>query len=105
MLPWTREPVLLRPRKTTNRRLLLGQKASLPATTRLWPPHARSSKHNGLVDKYAYITNNEVEWGLGKLKKPEGFVFGTSASGFGATFTYIETDDSQRIFMSANSAL
>ena len=105
MLPWTREPVLLRPRKTTNRRLLLGQKASLPATTRLWPPHARSSKHNGLVDKYAYITNNEVEWGLGKLKKPEGFVFGTSASGFGAAFTYIETDDSQRIFMSANSAL
>ena len=58
----------------------------------------------GLVDKYAYITNNEVEWGLGKLKKPEGFVFGTSASGFGAAFTYIEADDSQRIFMSANSA-
>ena len=58
MLPWTRGPVLLRPRKTTNLRLLLGKMPVLPATTRLRPPHARSSKHNGLVDKYAYITNN-----------------------------------------------
>ena len=28
MLPWTREPVLLRPRKTTNLRLLLGKNES-----------------------------------------------------------------------------
>ena len=60
----------------------------------------------GLVDKYAYITNNIVNWGdnvLG-LDEPEDFAFGTSKSGFGAAFTYIEDDNSQRIFMSANSA-
>ncbi len=61
---------------------------------------------NGLVDKYAYITNNNVAWGAAILgqDEPQGFRFGKSKSGFGAAFTYIEADDSQQIFFSANSA-
>ena len=61
---------------------------------------------NGLVDKYSYITNNNVAWGaaIQGLDEPQDFQFGTSTSGFGAAFTYVEADGRQRVFVSANSA-
>ena len=55
---------------------------------------AKRHEANGLVDKYAYITNNNVAWGaaIQGLDEPQDFQFGTSTSGFGAAFTFLVRD-------------
>jgi len=63
---------------------------------------------DGLVDRYAYISLDTLTWGPAFLGqgKPVGFELerGKQQSGFGAAFTYMLEDGSQRVFMSANSA-
>ena len=63
---------------------------------------------NGLVDRYAFISLDTLTWGPDYLGqgKPVGFELerGKSQSGFGAAFTYMLEDGTQRVFMSANSA-
>ena len=47
-----------------------------------------------------------MTWGPAILgqDEPEGFQLGNSKSGFGAAFTYVLEDGTQRVFVSANSA-
>ncbi len=63
---------------------------------------------NGLVDRYAFISLDTLTWGPDFLGqgKPVGFELerGKQQSGFGAAFTYMLEDGTQRVFMSANSA-
>ena len=51
-------------------------------------------------------TVDTLTWGPAILgqDEPEGFQLGNSKSGFGAAFTYVLEDGTQRVFVSANSA-
>ena len=53
------------------------------------------------------MITNTVDWGPGPPQgpgAPENFVWKTSKSGFGAAYAYVDTNGTQRAFVSANEA-